>query len=260
VRRAPALLRTKSDELQLERADTRAYCRLRYMQALCGCDETTAGRNGTSEVDVHYNRNNFAFILNQNSFAAVNRSLDNKTMSNPHSSVVRNWKPARDGVVSSTMGISRRPQGPALSDEQWNQLDALTGALDSSQLFWVSGFLAGVGHGRKVEGVTPWIAEHRVSESAGTVTDQRRPLTILYGSETGNSATVARTLATYLGECGHRASLHDMADYKVRQVGTEKDLLIVTSTYGEGEPPQAAAAFFEFVEGTEMFNNRAIPG
>ncbi|MGL1133879.1 flavodoxin domain-containing protein, partial [Vibrio parahaemolyticus] len=40
-----------------------------------------------------------------------------------------------------------------------------------------------------------------------------------------------------------------MADYKVRQLVHEEDLLIVVSTYGEGDPPQPAAGFFEFVEG-----------
>lgn len=45
------------------------------------------------------------------------------------------------------------------------------------------------------------------------------------------------------------ATLCDMADYKHRELGREQDLLIVVSTYGEGDPPQPAAGFFEFVEG-----------
>src|SRR3546814_12175175 len=40
-----------------------------------------------------------------------------------------------------------------------------------------------------------------------------------------------------------------MADYKVRQLGQEQDLLVIVSTYGEGDPPQPATGFFEFVEG-----------
>src|SRR3546814_3345984 len=40
-----------------------------------------------------------------------------------------------------------------------------------------------------------------------------------------------------------------MADYNVRQLGQEQDLLVIVSTYGEGDPPQPATGFFEFVEG-----------
>src|SRR3546814_3942839 len=40
-----------------------------------------------------------------------------------------------------------------------------------------------------------------------------------------------------------------MADYKVRQLVQEEDMLIVVSTYGEGDPPQPATGFFEFIEG-----------
>jgi sulfite reductase (NADPH) flavoprotein alpha-component len=40
-----------------------------------------------------------------------------------------------------------------------------------------------------------------------------------------------------------------MSDYKVRQLAQERDLLVIVSTYGEGDPPQPATGFFEFIEG-----------
>ena len=43
--------------------------------------------------------------------------------------------------------------------------------------------------------------------------------------------------------------MHDMATYKCRQLKNEQDLVIIASTYGEGDPPQSAASFFEFIEG-----------
>jgi sulfite reductase (NADPH) flavoprotein alpha-component len=39
-----------------------------------------------------------------------------------------------------------------------------------------------------------------------------------------------------------------MADYKLRALKDEHDLLVITSTHGEGDPPQSAKPFFEFVE------------
>ncbi len=40
-----------------------------------------------------------------------------------------------------------------------------------------------------------------------------------------------------------------MGEYKARSLKEEQDVLIIASTYGEGDPPQPAKAFFEFVEG-----------
>src|SRR5258708_9806315 len=40
-----------------------------------------------------------------------------------------------------------------------------------------------------------------------------------------------------------------MAEYKVRQIKDEQDLLIIVSTHGEGDPPQSSVGFFEFLEG-----------
>ena len=42
--------------------------------------------------------------------------------------------------------------------------------------------------------------------------------------------------------------LADMADYKPRKLKDERDLLIITSTHGEGDPPRSAQPFFEFVD------------
>jgi len=40
----------------------------------------------------------------------------------------------------------------------------------------------------------------------------------------------------------------DIAEYKPRNLAEEQDLLVITSTHGEGDPPQTALTFFEFVE------------
>ncbi len=80
---------------------------------------------------------------------------------------------------------------------------------------------------------------------AGVVT---RALTILYGSETGNSAALARLAGTQAAALSLSPIVVDMADYKPERLKDEQDVLIVTSTYGEGDPPQPAAEFFEFIE------------
>src|SRR5690606_19262501 len=75
-----------------------------------------------------------------------------------------------------------------------------------------------------------------------------RTLTILFGSETGNSTGLARMLSAAAEQHGFTPTLVDMADYKPRRLKDEHDLLIITSTHGEGDPPLSAKPFFEFIE------------
>jgi sulfite reductase (NADPH) flavoprotein alpha-component len=75
-----------------------------------------------------------------------------------------------------------------------------------------------------------------------------RTLTVLFGSETGNSAGLGRSLADAARAQGIAVELFDMADYKPPRLKGEQDLLVITSTHGEGDPPQTAAGFFEFLE------------
>jgi len=136
------------------------------------------------------------------------------------------------------MTASELPGHP-LSLEQWRQVDMLTRSLDPMQLRWLSGYFAGLDAGQR-------LAEGQPAPSAAA---PGRSLAILYGTETGNAAELARTLQSAAIAEGLGCTLTDMADYKVRQLAQEQDVLILVSTYGEGDPPQPANGFFEFVEG-----------
>jgi sulfite reductase (NADPH) flavoprotein alpha-component len=70
----------------------------------------------------------------------------------------------------------------------------------------------------------------------------------LLGSETGNSKALAKALVEKAKSKGIDARLADMADYKTRGLKEEQDLLVIASTHGEGDPPQTALGFFEFLE------------
>ncbi|OCQ42416.1 sulfite reductase [NADPH] flavoprotein, alpha-component, partial [Aeromonas veronii] len=70
-------------------------------------------------------------------------------------------------------------------------------------------------------------------------------LTILYGSQTGNAKGVATAIKTQAEARGLPVNLASMADYKPKQLKKESHLLVVVSTYGEGEPPESAVDLFE---------------
>ncbi len=73
------------------------------------------------------------------------------------------------------------------------------------------------------------------------------PVTILWGSQTGNAEGIAKKLAKAMNQGGYDAKTVDMADYDVSILAQEKHLLLITSTYGDGEPPDNAAAFHEAI-------------
>ncbi len=140
--------------------------------------------------------------------------------------------------------------GPGLTQEQWSQIRAIAIALKPGQALWLSGYFAGLDHGTHslTGGSQPSPAPFGL-EAPALAAAPVRSLTILFGTETGNSAGVAKILAGKLRAGGLDPHVVDMADYKPRNLKHEHDLLIVTSTHGDGDPPLSTMGFFEFIEG-----------
>jgi len=117
------------------------------------------------------------------------------------------------------------------------------------QAIWLSGYFAGVGHGATAVAPEEAFAPGLPDEPAPAASPAVRMLTILFGSETGNSKELAGALAEAVRMEGLEARVVDMADYRTRALKEEQDLLVIASTHGEGDPPQTALGFFEFLEG-----------
>jgi sulfite reductase (NADPH) flavoprotein alpha-component len=71
------------------------------------------------------------------------------------------------------------------------------------------------------------------------------PVTILWGSQTGNAESCAKRMSKALTGGRFETQVFDMADYEVSKLPSEKNVLVITSTYGDGEPPDNAADFME---------------
>lgn len=141
--------------------------------------------------------------------------------------------------------------GPGLSSDQWERINDLAVSLQPAQALWLSGYFAGVGSAARGAGGFDQVAvlDRARPEQPLASALETRTLTVLYGTETGNSRGLARTVAEAAQQRGIVATVSDMADYKTRKLKDEQDLLVITSTHGEGDPPQSAVAFFEFLEG-----------
>ncbi|HDZ8913224.1 TPA: assimilatory sulfite reductase (NADPH) flavoprotein subunit [Aeromonas hydrophila] len=121
-----------------------------------------------------------------------------------------------------------------LSDEQQRQLSQTLSTLNTQQLAWVSGYLYGLSQA----GSQPAVTGAATTAPSGN-------LTILYGSQTGNAKGVASAIKAQAEVRGLPVTLTSMADYKPKQLKKETHLLVVVSTYGEGEPPESAVDLFE---------------
>ncbi|WP_268011245.1 assimilatory sulfite reductase (NADPH) flavoprotein subunit [Aeromonas veronii] len=121
-----------------------------------------------------------------------------------------------------------------LSDEQQRQLGQVLSTLNTQQLTWVSGYLYGLSQ-----------SGHQNVAASATVAAPSGSLTILYGSQTGNAKGVATAIKAQAEARGLPVTLASMADYKPKQLKKENHLLVVVSTYGEGEPPESAVDLFE---------------
>jgi sulfite reductase (NADPH) flavoprotein alpha-component len=73
-------------------------------------------------------------------------------------------------------------------------------------------------------------------------------IAILYATMTGNARDCAGKTAASLGNAGLGARVHDLAHYDPRDVLEESTVLIVISTWGDGEPPDDGIAFFDYVK------------
>lgn len=102
-----------------------------------------------------------------------------------------------------------------------------------AQRMWLKGFLDGIS-----STFPPASAQAPAQATART----GAPVTILWGSQTGTSESLGKKLSKTLAAKGHTPNLRDMAEVTPTDLATWKNVLIITSTYGDGEPPDNAAA------------------
>jgi sulfite reductase (NADPH) flavoprotein alpha-component len=108
------------------------------------------------------------------------------------------------------------------------------------QRLWLNGYLAGLfSDARYPAGL--------IAEPAA-VAAPVKSLAILFGSQTGTAEGLAKKIAKRAETAGFGPRVIDMAKFETVDLTTEERLLIVTSTYGDGDPPDNAMAFWEFLK------------
>ncbi|MBY9078009.1 assimilatory sulfite reductase (NADPH) flavoprotein subunit [Paenibacillus sp. HN-1] len=134
------------------------------------------------------------------------------------------------------------------SQEQAELLNRLLPTLTEGQRVWLSGYLAAAGAGSAAS-AAPAAVPAAVAVQAASVPVNMAPkdVTVLFGSQTDNAKGLAKKFAKRLEEDGFITTLSAMSDYKTNNLKKASNLLILVSTHGEGEPPDNAIAFHEFL-------------
>ncbi|PFH56511.1 hypothetical protein XA68_16408 [Ophiocordyceps unilateralis] len=75
------------------------------------------------------------------------------------------------------------------------------------------------------------------------------PLTILYASDNGNAASLAKRLANRGRARGLKTVVMAMEDYSIEDFSKEENMVFITATAGQGEFPQNGLPFWEAIRG-----------
>ncbi len=132
-----------------------------------------------------------------------------------------------------------------LDPQQTVNLQTAVDGLSPQQLQWVSGYIAGLaaanGETASAHGTTP------SSVAAAAANESEQKLTVLYGSQTGNGEALADSLVQDATSRGYSARAISLADYKPANLKRESLVTFVVSTHGEGDPPDDAEIFYEYL-------------
>jgi sulfite reductase (NADPH) flavoprotein alpha-component len=128
------------------------------------------------------------------------------------------------------------PAGAPFGAEQISALNSVFSTSTAEQRAWLSGFLAGVQAANAPAPAMP-----------AAPPKARAPLTILFGTESGNAEALAMRARKSAAKLGFAVKLADMADTSPAQLAEIPNLLLIASTWGEGDPPQRAVDFYEAI-------------
>jgi len=121
------------------------------------------------------------------------------------------------------------PEHAPFTPPQRQTLNSLLPTLDAMQRGWLSGFLAATG--------APALTAPAAQAAAAK-------LHVLYGTESGNAEQLADRAVKEAKKRGFKATMSNMAEISPADLSKHENLLVIVSTWGDGEPPETATAFY----------------
>lgn len=139
--------------------------------------------------------------------------------------------------MSGVTAVPFLPKNAPFTAEDIDVLNQLVQRSTPLQRSWLSGFLAGLDAAQGG-------SQAGIAAAPQQAARPRQPLTILYGSESGNTESLALKAKKLAAKLNFDAKVVDMADADLAAIAKVKNLIVYISTWGEGDPPQRAADFY----------------
>jgi sulfite reductase (NADPH) flavoprotein alpha-component len=121
------------------------------------------------------------------------------------------------------------PLDAPFPEDQLSQLKRLLAGASREQRIWLSGYIAGL--------------DEVAAPAAAAPPAARGKLTILYATESGNAEALAGAARKTAQRLGFAARMLDMADATPADLVKLETVMVIASTWGEGDPPQRAESF-----------------
>jgi sulfite reductase (NADPH) flavoprotein alpha-component len=115
-----------------------------------------------------------------------------------------------------------------------------TAPFDATQRLWLNGYMAGLLAGKNYSPPN--------GNGAEKISPPTVPLLILFGSQTGTAEKIAKQIAKESKTRGCNSRVVDAAEHGKIDWSKETNLLIVTSTYGDGDMPDNAQGFWDWLQ------------
>lgn len=123
------------------------------------------------------------------------------------------------------------PANAPLTPEQQQALNAVLPTLQPDQVLWLEGFISGLRAGQ--------------GGAASAAPAAKKPeLTVLFGSESGNAESLADQTVKAANGKGFKAKAVSMGDITPAKLKKVENLLVLVSTWGEGDPPENSVDFY----------------
>lgn len=108
------------------------------------------------------------------------------------------------------------------------------------QRLWLNGYLAGLFSDAS-------LGARALAGLSAAPAAPAKPLAVLFGSQTGTAEGLAKKVSKEAEKRGFKPKLVDMAKYETVDLSKEENVLVITSTYGDGDPPDNAQAFWNYL-------------
>jgi sulfite reductase (NADPH) flavoprotein alpha-component len=122
-----------------------------------------------------------------------------------------------------------------LAPSKLKLLQDLVDSASREELVWVNGYLKGL------------LAKEERGQEPAAPTATAKKVTIVYGTETGNTKKLATDFAARAKKSGIAAKVVSLDQYRVSDLAKEEYFLTLVSTHGDGEPPAAAKKFYDHI-------------